>query len=387
MHGFAHNTNNHARGRMGALVVVLALVSGLAGLARAQAPAIPATFVRNLSIPGLSDTIVRPTAIHYDRFHEELYVADFGHNRIVIFTPNGAYKYDFPLTEGLTAPADLTTDPAGHVYVLGTTPGGRVLQCFDYDGVILHRVPVPTEIAGTRVGLRSVACGDDGVLYALDHDGRRVLVLDRLEGMRRWFTVDLDSTGSEGMMGLGTLAINGDELLLPVPTAGTVLRMGTDGTHLGSLGTFGTKTGTLNFPVAAEVAPDGRVLVLDKNRFCVVVFDGRRITGEFGGKGINPGWFINPSLLAVPTADQVVVGQIFENKLQVCTLPTFERGRTEAGAGDDGSGGVAQAAAPEDNIARLIRLYRHTSDPFTSSPGGATTPQTNHTDSHLEVSE
>lgn len=388
MHGHHHHSHrHHALGRVVAALVLFVMALGGAASALAQAPAIPATFVRNVSIPGQSETIVRPTAMHYDRFHDELFVADFGHNRIVIFTPGGAYKYDFPMSGGLTSPMDLTTDPAGYIYVLGTVPGQRVLQCFDYDGVALYRVPVPTEIAGTPVELRSVVCGDDGVLYALDHPGRRILVLDRFEGMQRWYSVNPDAAGADGMFGLGTMAIMGETLLIPVPTAGTVLRMGTDGSLQGNLGTFGTKTGSLNFPVAAEVAADGRVLVLDMNRFCVVVFDGDRITGEFGGKGINPGWFINPSLLAAPSADHVVVGQIFENKLQVCTLPSFGRGATSDGVldGDDGDG--AQAPDAEDNIARLIRLYRHTSDPLASTPGGASTPQTNHTDSHLEVSE
>ena len=370
-----------------AIAVFVVSACGFAAAALAQAPAIPATFVRYVTPPGLSDTILRPSALHFDRFHQELYVADFGHNRIVIFAPSGAYKFDFPLTGDLTSPADVTTDPAGYIYVLGTAPGGRVLQCFDFDGVVLHRVPLPTEIEGLPVGIRSVACDDQGRLYALDHDARRMLVLDRDTGLVRWFSVDPNATGSGDMLGLGTLTIHGDTLLIPAPTIGTILRFGTDGTFRGTLGTFGTKTGTLNFPVAVEVARDGRLLVLDKNRFCVVVFDQDRIVGEFGGKGINPGWFMGPSLLAVPTADHVVVGQIFRNKIQVCTLPTFESGRTTVGAVDDAAGHGTASPGIGAAIARTVRSSSHTSYPSAITRSGEQPPQSFHIGSHLEVSE
>ena len=162
MHGHGH-LMGHCRSRaLVAVAVVLVSACGIASTVSAQPPAIAASFVRYVSPPGLSDTILRPSAMHFDRYHQELYVADFGHNRIVIFTPSGAYKFDFPLQDGLTSPADITTDPAGFIYVLGTDPEGRALQCFDFDGVALHRIPLPTEIEGIPVSLRSLACDDAG---------------------------------------------------------------------------------------------------------------------------------------------------------------------------------------------------------------------------------
>jgi len=387
MHDQVYRHHAHRMRFSLAVVVVLLGICCFAGTTQAQAPAIAATFVRNVTIPSLSESIVRPSSLHFDRFHRELYVADFGHNRIVIFAPSGAYKFDFQLTGGLTSPADVTTDPAGFIYVLGTMPEGRTLQCFDFDGVALHRVPLPVEINGQAVTIRSVACDDQGMLYALDHNARRILVLDPKAGLQRWFSADPKPGGSDGLLGLGTLAIDGDNLLIPAPTMGTILYFGTDGTFRKAVGTFGTKTGTLNFPVAAEVAPDGRLLVLDKNRFCVVVFDQDRIVGEFGGKGINPGWFMGPSLLAVPTADHVVVGQVFENKIQICNLPAFASGRAQAGAVDEAVGSRGDVPDSETAIARPARIPSHTSDPFAASAGEESPPRGSQPRSHLEVSE
>jgi len=80
--------------------------------------------------------------------------------------------------------------------------------------------------------------------------------------------------------------------------------------------------------VAVEVSPEGLIMVLDRNRYCVVCFSAdRKFLGEFGGKGISPGWFMGPSLLSVPSADRAIVGQLFRNKIQVCAVPEFIRAK------------------------------------------------------------
>ena len=69
---------------------------------------------------------------------------------------------------------------------------------------------------------------------------------------------------------------------------------------------------------------DGLVMVLDKMRFNIVCFSHEgRFLGEFGGKGISPGWFYFPSLLVADGSDQVIVGQIFLNRVQICRIPRF----------------------------------------------------------------
>jgi hypothetical protein len=56
----------------------------------------------------------------------------------------------------------------------------------------------------------------------------------------------------------------------------------------------------------------------------VVCFDADGgFLGEFGGKGISPGWFYHPTLLAVDDSDLVYIGQVYRNKIQVCKIPDF----------------------------------------------------------------
>ncbi len=364
--------------------VLLVITWGPADLAAeedSQQLAVPATFVRFVTTPGIADVIKRPTAMHWDRFHGELLVADSGNNRVVVFAASGSYKYEFKIGTHVTAPADIVTDPQGYIYVLGSNREGRILQRFDFDGLPLDATPLPSQFEGSPVAIRSLACADDGRIYALDDRSNRVLAINWAEGFASSFKVGRAERDSGEFVGLGLMAISGDELLIPAVTEGTILRHGLDGQFLGSIGHFGAKPGALNFPVAVEVSPEGIVAVLDQGRFCVVCYDTQgQVVGEFGGKGTSPGWFMNPSLLAIPTAGKVVIGQIFQNKIQVCALPEFVRGRNQSSAQETASPqGSAETTEEADS--------RHTSYPFNSPSRGSSDPQNPVTVSHLEVSE
>jgi hypothetical protein len=142
--------------------------------------------------------------------------------------------------------------------------------------------------------------------------------------------------------------------------------------------------------VAAEVTASGQVLILDKNRFNVVCFTREgRFLGEFGGKGLSPGWFFQPSLLAVPTSDLVVIGQIFQNKIQICTLPPFADSQRGSGDSEQGVQPWRGATSAESAADQGSQSARRSSDSksLASFPGeGRLSPQ-DFVVSELEVSE
>jgi hypothetical protein len=120
------------------------------------------------------------------------------------------------------------------------------------------------------------------------------------------------------------MSVRGDLLLIPIPTLGSVYLYTRAGEFVRSIGFKGTNVGEMNFPVAAAVSDENLVLVLDKHRYNVICFDlSGKFWGEFGGKGLSPGWFYHPSLLAVDGKNQVYVGQIFLNRVQTCRIPDF----------------------------------------------------------------
>jgi len=289
--------------------------------------AVAAEYVRDIKMPGVGDPIIRPSVLHYDRFHNEVLVGDMGNNRIAIFGTDGVFRFTFPLTGLMSSPRDITTDPAGFIHVLGSSAAGAVLARFDFDGMPLDHSGVPAVFDGRAIDPTQLACDDQGVVHVLDHQGRRVLALGD-DGITHAFDIDA-SAETEGLgegFALGTLSFDEGVFYVPIGNLGTVHRYDGEGRFLGSIGRFGSEPGTLNFPVAAEVTPDGLLAVLDRPRYAVVCYalDGRFL-GEFGGRGTSPGWFMGPSLLAVQSSDQVLVGQVFRNRIQVCSFPSFIR--------------------------------------------------------------
>ena len=388
---------------LGLFVCVVCLMP--AGNLRANDLAVPAEFIRDIKVPGFGEIIRRPTSLHYDRFHDEILVGDSGRNLILIFGSNGVFKFSFSLTEIMTTPRDITTDPQGFIYVLGSNPGGQVLYRFDFDGTPLGPIDLPWVLEGVPVKLRFLACDDQGTLFALDHRGRRVLVIGDGDALVNTINLELDvslaselsdeDTGGKGAYALGTMACVGSTLYVPVSNLGTVYTYSTAGEYLGSIGYFGSQPGTLNFPVAVEVSPEGLIMVLDRNRYCVVCYSpDKKFLGEFGGKGISPGWFMGPSLLSVPSADRAIVGQLFQSKIQICAIPEFIRAGVdqvtiEQAAAPENSGLPLAAVAPDMTIQRRLSDNSRPIHPRDGEfpPSALNNANDAHTLSYPEVSE
>jgi len=306
-------------------LVVAAILVGVASTAIAQSQiSVPAEFVRYLSPPGQADHFKRPAAIRADTHHGELLIADPGNNRVTIFDERGVFRFAIDMADAVSYPTDVAVDSEGFIYVLGSTSEGNRIFQFDFDGLFLGEFPMPAEIDGLLLDVRSIAIDDSDRLLMLDHRGYRVCSCDRKGLFPSAFSlVDEGMSDAERQeFVLGTLTASGSLIYVPFSSAGTVRVYSPDGRFQRSIGRPGAVVGRLAFPVAVAVAADGMTLILDKRRFNISCYDqDGNFIGEFGGKGINPGWFYFPSLLATARDGQVVVGQIFENKVQLCEIP------------------------------------------------------------------
>ncbi len=297
----------------------------LCGVALAESPmSVPAEFVSFVSPPGVTDHFERPSAIHVDTAHGEMIIADPGNNRVAIFDTNGNFRFEFFLGEETAMPMDLAVDSRGFIYIVGSTVAGRRIFQFDFDGQFLNEVPMPYLTSGIRPQVHSIDINGDDHLVLLDRDDLRITICTNAGDLVGSFLLEPQmSTQDRNETVLGSLAVSGDRIYVPFSNSGTVFAYSTEGERLGSYGYKGTNPGQLAFPVAVAISDD-LVAVLDKHRFNVVCFgsDGRFL-GEFGGKGISPGWFYHPTLLGVGPESQVYVGQIFQNKVQICRIPNF----------------------------------------------------------------
>lgn len=307
-----------------------------------QSQSVPAEYIRDLKAPGRSNQILRPSAVYVDHQFNEVLVADPGHNRVAIFDTSGVFRFEFSGAGHFSTPVDLAVDKDGFIWVLGTTKEGRKLFVFDFDGLFIRAVQLPPGIDSTGVAYGSFDIGPGGELFLLDKMGFRVIVLDPDGATNRSISLltSLEEDDRRRQV-LGKLRVMRGKILIPCGSLGRVYIYNLDGKQQRSVGYKGTSIGELNFPVAAVLNDDDLLLVLDKHRFNVVCFDlDGQFRGEFGGRGNSPGWFYHPTLLDVDQRGLVYIGQIFQNKVQVCRTPDFilkpnRPGKSDQGNADD----------------------------------------------------
>lgn len=286
----------------------------------------PAELVRALRLPGLSDEIRRPMALHVDRTHGEIFVGDMSSNRILVFDRDGLYRYQFDLADHVSTPQGIVVDSEGFVFVLGTTREGSKVVRFDFDGMYLDEIDLGRHgirrVSGMTIGVQGqlMLLADDTAVHVISRDG---------EAIRRIDLVSALANGAAGELIFGLPVVRDGRLFVPASSAGTVLVFDAASGELETkIGIQGNTPGQLTFPTAVDVTSDGIVTVLDRMRFAVVCYaaDGTFL-GEFGGKGFRDGWFYYPTLLAVSDDDHVIVGQILDGRVQRCRIPRYVRTR------------------------------------------------------------
>ena len=284
---------------------------------------VKADFVKELTMPGDQNSFLRPSRIIVDQNHDEVFVCDQGNGRVLIFGCNGILKFEFSISEYCGAALDMAVNNDGQIIILASSRTGQSLSVFDFDGQYLNTIAITDGSKQKNFYVSSLAIDDDNIIYLLDQVNSRILCYAVDGKLRRQFPIISDLEKSQRIEQVfGTLTINMGEIYLPVSTLGMVYRYNLVGKFLGRIGHKGTVMGELNFPVAVAVTSDKMVMVLDKHRYNVVCYsvDGLFL-GEFGGKGYNPGWFYHPTWLAVDNSNKAYIGQIYNNKVQVCQIP------------------------------------------------------------------
>lgn len=322
---------------IGALAVV-----AVVGMAAAQdSRSVPADFVSFISPPGVLDRIERPSAIAVDRAQGEVFIADPGHNRIVVFDADGGFRFEFSVSECTAMPLDLAVDSQGFITMIGSTRDGQRLFRFDFDGLFLGQVPRPVLPDGRVLDVDHVDIDARDRLVLLDRDALMIAITEPDGSLVSSFDlVPVADRDARQDLVPGAITVAGDRLYVPFSSRGTVAVFTLDGEPVTFHGYKGNNPGELNFPTAVAVSDD-LVAILDKHRFNVVCFGHDGVfRGEFGGRGVSPGWFYHPTLLELGPDRQAYIGQIFENRIQICRIPDFiVIGRTSGDANADATRG------------------------------------------------
>ena len=311
-----------------AVLLSLVFAAGLLSFATLSAQgnpelSIPASFKFDLNLPGEGNHFLRPARIFADPNYHEVYVCDPGNSRILIFNEQGIFKFEFSVSEHMGAPLDVVVNSDGYIIVLGSTRQGMRIMKFDFDGLYLGSFAADDASLKQLEETSSIAIDDHDRVYALIQSRGEVVRCSPDGRVETEFPAEPQTEVRDiNEMTYGSMYFSGGYLYIPVSNYGAVNRLTPDGKVVGRIGIKGTNVGQLNFPVSVAVTTDGIVMVLDKNRFNVVCYGNNgAFLAEFGGKGTRSGWFYHPSWIATDSRDQVYVGQIFNNRIQVLSIP------------------------------------------------------------------
>jgi len=227
------------------------------------------------------------------------WVADRGAARLHFFSPRGTRMRSFGSSgQGGIEFTDrvAVTDPGGQFIYAADTDGSRILK-LTRDGVAVREIRWPSEVSTWTWKPRSLASLDDGRVFIVDEATGRMVVTDSFDGLRR-----LSDTGEEARAPLlpAGLACSRDMLVLADQASGVLRFLDLHGNGLsgvsvggvpgsvalredglvavvdeesrtvkllnhGSLSLLVAVSGELGFPSALCFAPDGTLLIADRD--------------------------------------------------------------------------------------------------------------------------
>lgn len=302
--------------------------------APSKAPEFSVEVLTVLSKDDRGDTLQMPSALFFDRGADELYLLNGGDNRIIVFGPDYFPQESLGKGRGLDAPTSGLVDAQGNLFIPQSATPGHPPRITILNSAFLPRQEVNlTAIPdlGDFVP-QGIALGAEGVIHLTGLESSRVLLLNPDGAFRQWLELGIDKSGEYLASDGGTpykkalirnVAVDalGNLFLLSEETS-RIYVFAADGRYLFSFGSKGGAPGKMSRPRALAIDEQRRcIYVVDYMRHSVLLYD---FTGtfrfEFGGRGWGAGWFNYPVDITLGRQGQVVVADLFNQRVQIFTV-------------------------------------------------------------------
>ena len=272
---------------------------------------------------GPGDLLNKPGAISIDAAGNVL-VTDVGNNRIVKFSPDGAYlgSLDSAGQMAFNEPSDAEVGPDGNLYVMDGN-NGKVHQFsgFTSDSFIQSFDAAAT---GTPFYSRSsLSFDNDGNIYVGDSYNDRIVKITPA-GLATVTVADATDSGLSEIAGI--VIDDNDNMYVSNYWAGHIQKFSLDGKLIASWGSSSGKEGMFRLPHAMTVADDGSIYVADSGNYRIQKFDvNGNFVREWGSKGSGDGQFgdysnhVGPHGIMVDDNGNIIVADtmgIAHNRLQ-----------------------------------------------------------------------
>ena len=234
-----------------------------------------------------------------------IFLADTGHNQIVIFNSAGTTASTISTFDGVdtfSSPQDIATTPSG--FYVTDQNNNRVVQ-FDSSGNFIRSfgtsvLSSPIGIATDSAGNVYVVSNNDGVIDKFSSGGSFINSFTTTTGANTFIPNDIAIDPSSGNIYVTDLGNN------------RVVEFNSAESYVTSFGTLGVGLGQFTGPGGIAIDPAGKILVTDLSNGRIEKFDssGNLITvfGSFtADSNFSPGQFNLPSDVATDSSGNVYV--------------------------------------------------------------------------------
>jgi hypothetical protein len=259
--------------------------------------------------------------ISVDRERNESYV--IYQNIVRVYSPSGMEVFSFGDDLDLGQILDLDVDGQGDLVVLSYKDSRSLVTRCNFRGEPVGTIDIKNLPEGVVFGANRVV-HRNGLLYFASLNGASVIVTDANGEFRERLDLLSDMKPEERQRtGAEVFGFDVDEagnVFFTVPVLFRVFKRSPDGA-VTSFGTSGSAPG--KFGVVSGVAADsrGNVLVTDKLKCAVIVFDKAfNLVTEFGYRGSRPENLIVPEDIVIDGRDRVYVTQMRRRGVSVFAL-------------------------------------------------------------------
>jgi DNA-binding beta-propeller fold protein YncE len=300
----------------------IALILILMAVTLAQAGDINVTYLYNLS--DFDGTIPYNAARTFaDDKHGEIYVVSGG--GVDIYNSSGMQIYHFDCDRELGGIYDAAVDDKGNILLLGYKDGKYSIIHCNYRGDAKFSVPVgslPQEFDNFLPGRMFYS---DGRVYLISQNEMKVVIIDTsgyfIAGYD--FAVIFNMSEQQRMdNGIDGFTLDGKgNMLFTIPSLGRGEICSPDGT-ITEFGRRGSGPGKFGVPSGIAADANGNLLVTDKLRGVVIIFDQKlNYIKEFGFRGLRPGNLIVPSEITIDRkTNRVYVSQMRRRGVNIYQL-------------------------------------------------------------------
>jgi hypothetical protein len=259
--------------------------------------------------------------ITVDQERDETYV--LYQNVVRIFNSSGMEIFSFGDDLDLGHILDASVDDRGDVILLSYKDSQTHLTRCNFRGVPIGPIEIKSLPADTKLqASRLVRRGSLNYLVSLPSSS--VLVADanwefqKVIDLRRLLEPDDKKQGESEIVGF-TVDRDGN-LFFTIPTLFKVYKVSPDGT-VSSFGKSGSGPGRFGILAGVAVDSHGNVVVIDKLKCVVMVFDASfNFVREFGYRGLRPENLILPDDIAIDAKDRIYVSQARRRGVSVFAL-------------------------------------------------------------------